>query len=750
MDGVWPQFIHPYPLGTPGHGAGSYFLVSCRPEPESPFGLYLADRFDNLTRIRELPGYALMEPLPLGPRSCPPVIPDKVDLIRSDAVIFLENVYRGGGLEGVPRGAVKALRVFTYYFGSRGMGGLLGSIGMDGPWDMRRVLGTVPVEADGSACFRVPANLPLAVQPLDDRGQAIQQMRSWFTAMPGEVLSCVGCHESTNEVAPSRGVLALEREPSRIAAWHGPERGFGFAREVQPVLDAHCLCCHDGREPPEDLAPDRTFPDLRGDVAITDWRSDISGNVGVSTVRGTVLDRLHEPDATRAAARHRERHGHAAAPGFPRREHRVDAAPGQGASRSAARCRVPDRLVTWIDMNAPFHGTWAEMLGADRVKPVVERRRELERRFGGPDRDWEAAGPAAEVNALEMKAGYAPKARNKPVAKPTQVQHGLPQETSFIARETLPLDCAPALTGGASPFPDLAPEPGLQSTERLDLGGGVRMVLVPVPAGTFIMGDDRGHPDERPGHEVRIERPFLMSRCEITNAQFACFDPAHDSRRESRHGYQFGREGYPLNAPDQPVVRITWHQAHDFCVWLSKRTGRRIDLPTEAQWEYACRAGSRGDFAFGNLGDDYAKHANLGDRRLAEYAACTAHLSYEGVRILENPGPYDDWVPRDDRCDDGHFLAAPVGSYGANAFGLCDLHGNVWEWTRSTMAPYPHDGADGRVGAADTGVSTRKVVRGGSWYDRPHRARSAYRLAYRSYHRAFNVGFRIVVENSDR
>ena len=244
----------------------------------------------------------------------------------------------------------------------------------------------------------------------------------------------------------------------------------------------------------------------------------------------------------------------------------------------------------------------------------------------------------------------------------------------------------------------------------------------------MVMGQAGGSTMEASPQITTIERPFWMGRFQITNAQFARFDPDHDSRLESRHGYQFGRLGYPLNEPDQPVVRVSWHQADAFCRWLSQKTGQRFSLPNESQWEWACRAGSDTPFFFGDLDADYSAYANLGDIRLKEYAACTARGSYTRAEVIENPGIYDDWVPRDTRFDDGHFLAAPVGSYRPNAWGLHDMHGNVWQWTQTANE------------------DSRMTVRGGSWRDRPHRATASYRLDYRPYHRVFNVGFRVVCQ----
>ncbi|MBN1345211.1 MAG: hypothetical protein JXQ73_21130, partial [Phycisphaerae bacterium] len=177
---TWPKFLHPYPLSE------KYFLASCKPSAEAPWGIYLVDVFDNMVLIKDEPGYALFEPIPLRKTPRPPTVADKVDPNRRDAEVFMTDVYRGNGLKGVQRGTIKRLRVSSYQFGYQGMGAEPYSIGLDGPWDPRLILGTVPVCDDGSARFRVPAYTPIALQPLDAEGKAVQLMRSWFTAMPGE------------------------------------------------------------------------------------------------------------------------------------------------------------------------------------------------------------------------------------------------------------------------------------------------------------------------------------------------------------------------------------------------------------------------------------------------------------------------------------------------------------------------------------------------------------------------------------
>jgi len=130
-----------------------------------------------------------------------------------------------------------------------GFGGHI-DIAIDGPWDAKRILGTVPVEADGSAYFRAPANKPLYFQAVDGQGRAVQSMRSETYLRPGERRGCVGCHEPPGSRPADRSLLAVRRPPSRLQP--GPEGScpMSFALLVQPVLDQHCVRCHTGRTGP--------------------------------------------------------------------------------------------------------------------------------------------------------------------------------------------------------------------------------------------------------------------------------------------------------------------------------------------------------------------------------------------------------------------------------------------------------------------------------------------------------------------
>ena len=383
--GDWPKFAHPWPLND------KYFLVAARLySDQHDYGIYLVDIFDTITEVARLDGHSLLEPIPLATRPRPPVIPDRVQPDRKDATVYLADVHQGPGLAGVPRGTIKKLRVFTYNYvyrhTSRRGFGHLATPGIDGPWEPRFLLGTVPVREDGSALFTVPANMPLTVQPLDDQGRAVQQMRSWFTAMPGEVLSCVGCHERQNSTPPSYAALTSLGKPATIEPWRGPPRGFDFAREVQPVLDRHCVGCHDGKQPDAmDLSRKSEEEKLR---ISREYRAATESTI--STILTPAYIALH-PYVRRP---HAESHYGAQAAG----EFLVDTSPlVQMLQRGHHGVRLDaeawDRLYTWIDLGAQDQGSWRNsvwgtpaILRAPPGKPPPVRRANGRRGMDAPGR----------------------------------------------------------------------------------------------------------------------------------------------------------------------------------------------------------------------------------------------------------------------------------------------------------------------------------------------------------------------------
>ena len=175
VEGVWPQFMKPFPLSE------KYFLVACKPAKEALWGIYLVDVFDNLTLIAEQEGEGLTAPIPLVKRETPPVIPSKIKPDSKEATVFIQDIYEGEGTQGVPRGTIKALRIFAYEYAYILAPSDHDAQGIQSGWDIKRILGTVPVEEDGSALFTIPANTPISIQPLDKDGAAIQWMRSWLT-----------------------------------------------------------------------------------------------------------------------------------------------------------------------------------------------------------------------------------------------------------------------------------------------------------------------------------------------------------------------------------------------------------------------------------------------------------------------------------------------------------------------------------------------------------------------------------------
>lgn len=262
-------FQYPYPLSDRefivGFAPGGWDRPdkTDRRKGDADFGIYWMDLAGRRELLVRDPGVACQQPVPLVARARPVARPSAVDPRRAEGTCYVQDIYAGPGLVGVPRGTVKRLRVVALDFrpagvgnnGSRGPGGaaLISTpvaIG-NGSWDVKIVLGDARIHDDGSAFFVAPARTPIYFQALDGKGRALQTMRSWTTLQPGESQSCVGCHEHKNTAPPTagyRGAVALKAGPQTLEPFHGPARGFSFQREIQPILDRHCVSCHGDRQ----------------------------------------------------------------------------------------------------------------------------------------------------------------------------------------------------------------------------------------------------------------------------------------------------------------------------------------------------------------------------------------------------------------------------------------------------------------------------------------------------------------------
>ncbi len=679
---------HPCPLSS------KYFLVSLKPTPQSLWGIYLVDVFDNATLIAESEDAGLFEPQPLVARERPPVIPDRVQPAARTAEVHIADIYGGPGLQGVPRGTVKRLRVFSYHFGYNAKAGFP-LVGTQAGWDIKRVLGSASVEADGSAFFQIPANTPISIQPLDEEGRAIQLMRSWLVGMPGERVSCVGCHENRRETLPTRRSLALDRKPEPLAPWYGSPRPFAFAHEVFPVLEQYCIGCHDQ---PATVGP-RSNPCFKDPDVAYDTLHPYIHRPGVESDMA-LLTPLEYHASTSLLVQMLEKGHH-------------------GVSLETMSREARERLYCWIDLNVPRAGSWnpPEFQSCDQR----QRRCELAQRFANNDDDPEGEHLAAAA-AFRQR---------------TPIPFVAPPPNPAVEPDGLTATGFPLAASEASRWQQAS---AVGTRKVIELGGGVRLTLTRVPAGQFVMGSLDGAPDERPRSVVRVDRPFWLGVTEVTNGQYALFDPEHDTRYIDMHSLDRVVPGHIANHPDQPVARVSWQQAMRFCDWLADQTGLPVTLPTEAQWEWAARAGSDTQFFYGTLDTDFGRFANLADQALRWYK-----MGYDGPSALQRRYPYPpemNFPLHDERFRDPWFVVDYVGQTEANAWGLQDMVGNVSEWTRSSYRPYPYRADDGRN---DADNPERKVARGGSWADRPADAGSAVRRAYQPWQRVYDVGFRVLI-----
>ena len=263
-----------------------------------------------------------------------------------------------------------------------------------------------------------------------------------------------------------------------------------------------------------------------------------------------------------------------------------------------------------------------------------------------------------------------------------------------------------------------AADVGVPVRDRIELGDGVEMELVLIPAGEFMMGSDLS-PDEvedryggrrqefwheHPRHRVRITRPFYMSATEVARRQYEAVT---------------GEELWDGEDPKMPADDVLWGQATEFCGKLSARTGRHVRLPTEAEWEYACRAGTETAFFFGDDWEQLFQYANYCDKQC----------------LLPHAGG---------KHDDGFAWQAPVGSYRPNRWGLYDMSGNVNEWCADW---YDEDYYEGSPLTDPEGPAEGKfrVLRGGSYAYPPVACRSALRHRKRPSVTSGGPGFRICV-----
>jgi formylglycine-generating enzyme len=298
--------------------------------------------------------------------------------------------------------------------------------------------------------------------------------------------------------------------------------------------------------------------------------------------------------------------------------------------------------------------------------------------------------------------------------------------------------------------PRTQPVPGHAITNAI----GMRVVRI--EPGTFMMGSPESgatlakafaaygatpeeFEDEHPLHRVQITRPFYLGVYEVTVGQFRKFvadsgyrtEPEKDGQGGSgynaatgqlegrRPQYTWRHPGFP-QTDEHPVVNVTWNDAITFCEWLSRKEGKTYRLPTEAEWEYACRAGTRTRWYCGDEPKQLAEVANVAD--------ATFQAKFPGATAI--------------RVSDGHLFTAPVGRFRPNGFGLHDMHGNVWEWCADWYAPEYY--ATSRVtdpAGSDSGTS--RVLRGGSWNHGPGESRSAVRTGIFPRGRGNVMGFRV-------
>jgi len=287
----------------------------------------------------------------------------------------------------------------------------------------------------------------------------------------------------------------------------------------------------------------------------------------------------------------------------------------------------------------------------------------------------------------------------------------------------------------ALPLMAVSPEP---AAAQRQWSNSIGMKFVRIAPGTFMMGTPENEPGRYPNerlHQVRITRAYLLGAYEVTRGQFRAFvgDTGFKTDaekkgsaliwtgivQENRRGGSWRDVGFD-QTDDHPVVSISWNDAVAFARWLSRKEHRQYRLPTEAEWEYACRAGTRTAYPWGDNPDDGGGFANAADqsalRRFPELVTF--------------------------KWDDGFAYTAPVGKFKPNPWGLFDMIGNALEWCSDYYGPYPAGEAQDPEGPAQGDQDGSRVLRGGSWTNRPLDIRTGFRHWHRADYQMNVIGFR--------
>jgi formylglycine-generating enzyme required for sulfatase activity len=262
--------------------------------------------------------------------------------------------------------------------------------------------------------------------------------------------------------------------------------------------------------------------------------------------------------------------------------------------------------------------------------------------------------------------------------------------------------------------------PGTAPYFSEDLGNGVILDMVQIPGGRLMMGAAKGeegaYDDESPQHEVMVEG-FAIGKFAVTQAQWKAIAQLPKAKIDLKP------DPSNFKGANRPIEQVSWDEAIEFCDRLSRKTQKTYRLPSEAQWEYACRSGTTTPFHFGEtITTDLANF----DGTDWEHEGKT----YSGSYAKAPKGEY-----RKTTID--------VGSFPPNAFGLYDMHGNAWEWCMDTWHS-SYDRAPDNGSAWIDKSSENRLIRGGSWYSLPHYCRSAYRYRLDPANRLNDLGFRVI------